>query len=101
MQIDKEDQQLTFPTTFYYDIQQKLSKLMHNMKGIRGIMSSSSQSSNLEEFDNHTRGKIKDRWPIPLRDMKFLNVTHQQGVATTPTILFGSTYPTFMISPEP
>lgn len=34
----------------------------------------------------------KDRWPIPLFDTKFLNVSANMG-----QIVFGSTYPTLLI----
>jgi hypothetical protein len=49
---------------------------------------------NSEEEDN--RIFSKERWPLPLRDVKFLNVNQNHG-----HVKFGSTYSTFLISTEP
>jgi hypothetical protein len=49
---------------------------------------------NAEEDDN--RIFSKDRWPMPLRDTKFLNANANQGI-----IKFGTTYPSLMINTEP
>ena len=48
---------------------------------------------NAEDDDN--RIFSKDRWPLPLRDTKFINVNANHGL-----IKFGSNYPTFMINSE-
>ncbi len=49
---------------------------------------------NAEEDDN--RIFSKDRWPLPLRDVRFLNINQNHG-----HIKFGTTYPTLLISIDP
>jgi hypothetical protein len=48
---------------------------------------------NAEDDDN--RIFSKDRWPLPLRETKFVNVNANHGL-----IKFGSNYPTLMINTE-
>jgi hypothetical protein len=49
---------------------------------------------NAEEDDN--RIFSKDRWPLPLKDVRFLNVNQNHG-----NLKFGSSYPVLLISTDP
>jgi hypothetical protein len=49
---------------------------------------------NAEEEDN--RIFSKDRWPLPLPDVRFLNINQNHG-----HIKFGTTYPTLLIATDP
>ncbi len=52
-------------TRFYFDINQKIKRSKQKTQSMHHRM-------NMEEDDN--RIFSKDRWPLPLRDTKFLNV---------------------------
>ena len=55
---------------FYFDKSQKMSRGKHDP--LVGMSTQPHHRMNLEDEDN--RRFSKDRWPIPLRDTKFLSV---------------------------